>query len=401
MAYRRYDCTRKLLLHPLYFGNAFTTDLLNKPADDNSMRDFTMDSFKKVWSLFFLLLLLTTGMVPVFAQITNPDGELMVADKEKIWAQTLEGRYFNEFWNYQFYFDNGMKLHAVFSAANFGNLKSPVSGLRVSVYYPDGEIYQVAREYDIGRLVQDRENHRYQLHPERTVYFAGELPYEHKVVVQTTKDGVEYDFKLRFSNIERGYQLGDGFFTVHDELIGIVTHIPYAEVEGHVRVNDNHQQVRGTAYMDHTYQNQTTTRLMHSGYRFVHHKDRDNWGVLYALRPSDNREQRAIGYYLKKENGQVRLHGVNQAIIQREGRVQGTRVASTAIFRLDNGRKEVTLSRVDDQERYPLLGELGWLARRAAKTFLGGEVVDFRGEAILKKKNHDTLRGEYNFFIID
>ncbi|MEX2585243.1 MAG: hypothetical protein WD315_02540 [Balneolaceae bacterium] len=334
------------------------------------------------------------------AQITNPEGGLNRPVEESIWAQTMRGNHYNEFWNYQFYFDNGIKMHVIFSAADFGGLKSAVSGIRISIFYPDGKTYQVAREYPIERLVQDRENHRFQLHPEREIYFTGKLPKKHLLVVNTSKGGVEYDFQLSFHNIESGLQWGNGQFSIKNEKIGIITHIPYADVTGYVRVNSNRQEVRGTAYMDHTFQNQTTTKLMHSGYRFVRHRNSQNWDLVYTLRPSDNREMRAIGYYLKTRDGKIHLYGAEQAILHDMERLRSTDIASRIQIRFDNG-SELEITRVNNQESYPLLGELGWLARRAAKTFLGGEVIDFRGEGIIKKRGRAPLQGEYNFFVID
>lgn len=353
-----------------------------------------------LFRLLFLSVLFLTISFSSNAQVTNPEGGFKQPAEESIWAQTLTGNHYNEFWNYQFYFDNGIKMHVIFSAADFGGLKSAVSGIRISIFYPDGKTYQVAREYPIERLVQDRENHRFQLHPEREIYFEGKLPDEHLLVVNTAKGGVDYDFRLQFHNIKPGLQWGDGQFSIQNEKIGIITHIPYADVHGYVRVNDNRQEVHGTAYMDHTFQNQTTTKLMHSGYRFVHHRNSQNWDLVYTLRPSNNREMRAIGYYLKSRQGKIRLYGAEQAILHNVERLRSTNIAGRVQLRFENG-SELEITRAHDQESYPLLGELGWLARRAAKTFLGGEVIDFRGEGVLTMGDQSPIHGEYNFFVID
>jgi hypothetical protein len=354
-------------------------------------------SYKK--DLFFLLALLFIT-VPSSAQITNPEGDKTRVGSDKIWAQTLTGSYFNEFWNYQFYFDNGMKAHIIFSAANFGSLKSPVSGVRVSVKYPDGTVYQLSREYPIEQLVQDKENHIFRLHPERDVYFKGHPKDGMRLVINTSKDGVQYDIDLNITNITRGYKWGDGKFTIRNEEIGILTHIPYAEVNGYISVNNNRKSVRGSAYMDHTYQNQTTTRLMKSGYRYVHHEDSNNWDLIYFLLPSDNRNNRSIGYRLTSVDGDVTLTGIDQVTALHSGRAFNTNLPGIVEFNMTNG-SSARIARTKDQERFSILSELGWVARRAARTFLGGEVVDFRGEASLQESSQRPKNGDYNFFIVN
>lgn len=340
------------------------------------------------------------SVITANAQISNPVGQLTPLSHEDMWAQTLQGSFFNEFWNYQFYFDNGMTVHAIFSAANFGSLKSPVTGVRLSVYYPDGKVFQLSREYPLEMLVQDKDNFRFQLHPEREIYFEGKLPEDHRIVINTQKDGVSYDVDLRLSDIQPGIKLSNGLFRVHDEQVGIFTHIPYSRARGYVKINDDRRNVTGTSYMDHTFQHQTTTRLMDSGYRFVYHGDSENWDVIYTLLPSkDNRRNRTIGYRLSKVDGEInhtKIHSVNQF---HRGDAFGDRLPR--IIEFDNNNGDIyRLSRSDDHEKFSVLEELGWIARRAARSFLGGEVVDYRGTGVLLQTSHRPKEGHYNFFLI-
>lgn len=333
------------------------------------------------------------------SQASNPEGELQKAKFDDIWAQTLQGSNFNEFWNYHFYLDDGFKVHITFSAANFGSFKSPVSGVRVSVLKPGGKLYQVSREYPLDRLFQDKENFAFRPHPERDVYFKGKLPYEHEVRINITKDGVSYDIHLSLENIIPGFKWDEGKFKIGSEQIGIITHIPYAEVSGYVAVNDNRTQVAGTAYMDHTFQNQTTSRLMHSGYRFVYHDDPENWDILYFLYPS-SRYSNTIGYRLVNRNNKVELQGAQQISNMTRSRSFKNVIAQDIELELDNS-ESVSLSRKIDEEVFSVFAELGWVQRRAARVFLGGEVLDFRGEAVLKERGNKPKRGHYNFFKVE
>lgn len=342
-------------------------------------------------------------LCPFILNATSANADTITTElsSDRIWAQTLEGSHFNEFWNYQFYFENGMKAHIVFSAANFGSLKSPVTGVRVSVYDPDKDrVFQVTREYPIEHLVQDRENYRFKLRPGRDIYFEGKLPEEHRVVVNFSKDGVSYDIDLRLNNIVQGYTVGDGKFQIRDESIGIVTHIPYAEASGHVTINNDRKAVKGTAYMDHTHQHQTTTRLMHSGYRFVHHADSKNWDLFYFMLPSRSQNDRTVGYSISSIEGKVSVNKVVRISSTSDGKAFGKTIPRIVEIELDDGNTFQIARRVD-QERFSLLGELGRIARRAARTFLGGEVIDFRGEATLLEQSQRPIQGEYNFFFIE
>ncbi|MEX1122893.1 MAG: hypothetical protein WED82_12205, partial [Balneolales bacterium] len=61
----------------------------------------------------------------------------------------------------------------------------------------------------------------------------------------------------------------------------------------------------------------------------------------------------------------------------------------------------LTLSRSVDEEMFSVFSELNWIQRRAARAFLGGEVLDFRGEAILAEPAREPKSGNYNYFKVD
>lgn len=353
--------------------------------------------------LFATLILLSSVLMfshRVDAQISNPENKITSLDPDMIWAQTLDGNHFNEFWNYQLYFDDGMKLHITFSAANFGNLKDPVTGVRLSVFNHGDNTYQLSREYPLPRLVQDKENYRFQLRDDRDLFFEGKLPDSHRVVIKTSKDGVDYHIDLKLNDIEKGFKLGDGMYKIGGEEVGIITHIPYAKASGHVTINGDRKRVNGSAYMDHTWQNRTTTQLMHSGYRFVYHQDSDNWDILYTMLPDDSKSDAMIGHRITREDGEKRYSGVNGIEVVSSKKAFGSTIPRIIDFELEN-ESSVRLSRNEDQERFTVLGELGWVARRAARTFLGGEVIDYRGEAVLMESSKRPKHGEYNFFFVD
>lgn len=349
-------------------------------------------------SLLLFLFILFQG--EVIAQISNPVGDLQPVDDNDIWAQTLEGSHYNELWSYHFYLNGDMKVVITFSAANFGSLKSPVSGVQVSIDRIDGNLYQLSREYSIEHLVQDKETFMFRNRAERELYFVGKLPDEHRIIINTSKDGLPYEIDLKFHNIQEGVKWRDGNFMIHGEKVGIITHIPYADVSGKISVDGYEEKVSGTVYMDHTFQNQTTTRLIDSGFRFIHHQDPQNWDLVYFMLPDDSDEQRTIGYRLKNTDGNITVNGVERILQINKSDTFGEDLARIIEVELDDG-STIRLTRTEDSEKFSVLSELGRIAKSVAKRFLGGEVIHFRGNAVLMESGQRPIHGYYHYLIVD
>lgn len=365
-------------------------------------------NFPRVISMLAALILLFSFM-PAAAegQVRNPEGSLQPTEASDIWPQTLEGSHFNEFWTYHFFLNDGIKMHITFSAANFGSLKDPVTGVRISVFNFDGETYQISREYSLERLIQDEERFRFQVSEDREVWFEGALPDEHRVHVETGKGGLSFNIDMEFSHIAEGAKWANGLYAIGTEPVGIYTHIPYAEVQGRVEINGVSKQLSGTAYMDHTFQNETTTRLMNSGYRFISHTDAENWDIIYALLPENHEDMRIIGHRVSSRQGSRELQSAHQIMNMQRKRDLGERYAQNMqLYFLDlpleeGGASMLTLERTQDDERFSILSDLSWIARRAARRFLGGEVIELRGEAQLSQMGQEPKTGYYNFFIVE
>lgn len=336
------------------------------------------------------------------AQIENPQGDKVATTPTDILPKTMSGSHFNEFWNFQFYLDNGMKAHVVFSMANFGRLKSPVTGVRISIYGLDGQkVYQLSREYPFENLQLNRDTFEFNLNPrQQNVWFRGSLDDKIEMYINTAKDGERFVVELTIDQIQQGFKWGDGIFRIGEEEIGIITHIPHARVTGKLGINENVKNVTGSVYMDHTFQNQNTTSLMHSGYRFVHHKDAQNWDVLYFLQPKGQMGRQTLGYRLVSQHGNITLQGITGIINVTDGRAfRDNLPQSLTLF--TTSENTLTLIRTQDLERYSVLEQLSWAARRVARTFLGGDVIDFRGLAKLTDSEGREIKGAYNFFLVN
>lgn len=345
-----------------------------------------------------VLCLLLTNLAA--AQILNPTGQLVPTTGEDIWPRTMSGSQFNEFWNYQIYLNDGISLNIVFSVNNFGSFRAPVSGVRVSAFGVSDRTYHLTREYNLDWLVLDRTHFTFRNRAERDLYFTGKLPENHRIFIDTSKDGVDYLIELEFSNIQQGFRWGDGLYRINGETVGIVTHIPYAEVKGRVLINGRGGTVQGTAYMDQTWQTQSITRLVHSGYRVVYHGGPDNWSVMNFLLPADRDDRRTIGHRIYRDQTGVHLNGVQRITEMTRSRAFGKQLAQNMTVQLDNGTS-MSINRSRDNESFAMLSELPWIARRAARTFFGGEIVDFRGEVYCRVDGEQPKTAHFNYFIID
>jgi hypothetical protein len=354
------------------------------------------------WELTGTIQLVLIGLFVITTQATsqsyNPFGPLQHARAAVMLPQSLSASGFNEFWNYHIYLDQDIRVHITFSVVDFGSLKAPVSGMRMSIQNVQGKTWQVSREYPIELLTVDKSTHRVQMHPERELYFEGALPDRHRVVVFLVKEGVSYRVELDFTQIQPALVWGDGKYGIRNTGINIVTHIPYARVRGFIKINDKRVDVSGTAYMDHSWQYESSVRMIHSAYKFVHHKDADNWEIVYMVLPQARNDLQTIGHRISSHDGSVRHHGINRILRSTDGIIDGKKVFKS--IQVSAGPEDVVLTRIRDREVHPTFGELNWLARRGIRAYLGGEVIDFRGRGELVVDG-EKFPGEYSFLVID
>jgi hypothetical protein len=356
--------------------------------------------------LFFIALTLVCGIssTHVAAQTANGGGlpapELRTTNANDIWARTLTGSQYSELWNYQVYLDNGMSLHITFSATNFGKLKSAVTGIRVSMYGLDDKVYHLNREYPIGDLVQDRTNYKFDLNPrQNNIWFRGKLPDSHEIYINTEKGGHRFKINLNFSEMVRGYAIGDGVMSVDGSEVGMVTHIPFAKVKGYAGINNNVKDVSGVAFMDHTWQHQNAVKNFSGGYRFVHQRDKNNWDIVSFMEPKDG-NGKATGYRLISESGKVSIQRIEKSI--HEKRHADKRIHAPALLAAHTNRGDILrLSTSGTPDVSSVIGDQGWLARQVIRSIVGGEIKDYRGDATLTLPNGTVKKGHFTYFAIE
>lgn len=357
-------------------------------------------------SHFFICLAFVNGFVSTHVQAQPANGggrtipELRMTDADDIWARTLSGSQYSELWNYQIYLDNGMSLHITFSATNFGKLKSPVTGIRVSMYGLDGNVYHLNREYPIDDLVQDRISYKFNLNPrQHNIWFEGELPNTHEIYINTAKSGNRFQINLNFSEITRGYALGNGVMVLDGSDVGMVTHIPFARVTGYAGINDNVKNVTGVAFMDHTWQNQNAVKNFSGGYRFVHQRDKSNWDIVSFMEPKDGKGK-ATGYRLLSESGRVSIQHINKSI--HEKRHSDRRINAPTLLAAHTSQGNILkLSISGTPDVSSVIGDQGWLARQVIRSIVGGEIKDYRGDATLTLPDGTVKKGHFTYFAVE
>ncbi len=354
----------------------------------------------------FLIILfssaLTTGNAAIGAeqsregsrQEERTDRKLRHTQWTDMLPHTLEGDYYNEFWSYHIFLEEDLHLHITFSMANFGSFKSPVSGGKLFVSNFKGSNYQVAREYSMDHLIIDEEENKIRLHPGRDIYLTGKLPYEHHIYYRTSKDGVSYLVDLDFHDIHRGYTLGDGIFRLENEDMGIFMHIPRASVSGIVAINDDTLEVSGTAYMDHTFQTNLSSKVVDKGFRHITHTE-SGFQVGYYLVPKRRSKTDVIGFAITKDNSPVTLEKPEQITVIDSDRIGVRTVPRYVEIVYQSGNRSV-FSRQVDFQHVSFLEEIGGIRRRLVRSFLGGEIIEYVGTGII---DGDTPIN-YNFFLV-
>ena len=308
----------------------------------------------------------------------NPEGELRKTDWWDMLPHTKSGSYYNEFWAYHVFLEDDLHLHITFSLANFGSMKSAVSGGRLFVSNFDGENYNVAREFDLDYFLIDEEQYKIRLHTGRDIYFEGKLPERHRVYFKTEKDGVSYLIDLDFDDIHPGYTWGDGIFSIGDDDMGMFIHIPRASVSGTVSINDKSKTVRGTAYMDHTYQTDLSSKMVDKGFRHISH-DGNGFDVGYYMVPENRSRSGVVGMALRNSASATDLEKPESLNIESTSSLGGNSVPKSFRIMYESGNNR-TFERTEHFQHVSFLEEVSGIRKRLVRRFLGGEIIEYVGK---------------------
>ncbi len=334
----------------------------------------------------FLLLLFTATSVSQL--IENPNGEFRSIEPNDFLAKNLPSKYYNELYTYQVQLDNGVQVLYTFSINDFGSFKSRVTGGKMAVRWLDGKDYIANKEYSVDKFINKADSNIIILHPERRYWAKGSFDDEHTINFKTTKDGVAYDVRLTLYDIAKGKIWGDGVYKIRGNQFGLSILIPHAKVKGHVSINGEKIEAEGTAVMDHIYQKNLPTKLIHKSFR-VKSGDDQNGYMFNFITVKDKDELIPIGYGIRYQDGIPKKITPESIEFNESKKTHGVYLNTNIVIQpkeTDEIRFEVT----DHFNSYSILDELGGIKKIIAKRFLRGEVIEMNGLAL--------VNGEKAFF---
>lgn len=300
---------------------------------------------------------------------------------------------YNEFWTYHFFLDGNVQAILNFSRVNLGSFKSPVCGSDLTLMGFRGKNWTVAREYDKKNFVFTDSTQGLRVHEK--IWFSGKLPESHRVHFSTNKKDVGYYLDLEFSDILPGRVWGDGMFKFGGgDAVGIFIHIPSAKVKGRIAINQDTVDVQGTAYMDHTFQTDLAPDLVEAGFRYVAQGGSVEAG--YFLAPASKFDGQPVGYGLKMADGEMTLRKPTAFKTISSSKAMGARVPTALEISFQDGSKTL-LNRSEDRLQQSVLHEFSGFTKMAIKSFMGGEILTFRGLGTIA----GTRPMAYNYFMVE
>jgi hypothetical protein len=344
---------------------------------------------------FWIAMLIAWQAMPSLGgeNIRQPTGDLRTAVLTDLKPHSSSSKTYNEFWTYHFALDGNVQAVLNFSRVNLGSFKAPVCGADLNIMGFKGRSYSVAREYEKKNFVFTDSNQQLRVHEK--IWFDGKLPDSHHVHFATTKKDVSYLVDLTFSDILPGKVWGDGMFKFGStDAVGIFIHIPSAKVTGKIAVNQDTLQVSGRAYMDHTYQTDLAPDLVGAGFRYMTQSGPVEVG--YYLDPIGKYNQQPVGYGLRQSDGGLSLLKPSALKVISSNKCLGARVPTQLEIPFQDGGKSV-LTRGEDRLAQSTLHEFSGFSKMAIKSFMGGEILTFKGIG--------TLNGGqpilYNYFSVE
>lgn len=344
-------------------------------------------------SILFVAFALFT-ITAVSQRFEKPTGSFRDIEPQDFLANNAPSKYYNELYTYQINLENGVQIVYTFSINDFGSLKERVTGAKLLVRWVDGKDYVVNKEYPIEKFINKPDSNIIVLHPERHYWAKGSFSDEHVLNFKTTKDGVSYDVNLVLLDIAKGKVWGDGIYRYKDTEFGLRLLIPHAEVKGYVSINGKKLDANGVGVMDLMYQNNLATELMKKSYRIKTGDDKDGMFFHFVTIELGGNTY-PIGYGVKYSNGLEQIITPSKIVPNKTKDTHGVKL--DVDFNIKSYQAgDLNIKVVDHYKSYSILDELGGLKKFFAKKYVGGEVVEMNGTALVNEKP-----AFFNFFAID
>lgn len=328
-----------------------------------------MRRFKPV---FFVLVLAGVAIAEP-ESVKIPQGAIRSATASDFLAKTLKSRESTETWTYSFVFDNGTRAYV-----NYAFLDIPTSGKKLScdIAFQNfkGKNYSVGRQYPPERYTEDKAKVRISIKEE---YLMEGTPGKgHRTLFTANKNG-KFLLDLTFLSAQTSKVPGDGLWKVSGKSHGEVVLIPYGRVSGKIAYDSDTLEVKGYGYLEHTWQTGNATDIARRAFN-VSEATRGAYAGRLGISPDGE----PFGYLIHRTSEEVKVL-FPKAILE-NGKPYSGKEFPSAAFQIvwKNSPDTLSIDMSKPRQKFSMLENFdGWLAKKAAKLMLGGEIFFWRGRS--------------------
>lgn len=282
---------------------------------------------------------------------------------------------FNETWTYQFTLDNGTKAYI-----NYATLYIPGSGEKIgcdlSFWNFKGKSYSVGRQYPPERLKEDRTKRTLNIKDE---YFMNGTPGKGHHVFFSADKGGKFLVDLTFESAVASLIPGSGVWKIGSEKYAQYILIPYGRVSGKIAHDGDTLSVKGYGYMEHTWQTAQATDIAVRSLNFSANSAKK----FYAGRIGFTKGGTPFGYAILADSGKTKIV-VPKSVTDNGQAYTGKTFpkGNVGITWREGDAESLTFDMGHPQQKFSILNNFdGWIAQKAIKLMMGGEVFFYRGRS--------------------
>lgn len=322
-----------------------------------------------------ILVLVLIALAGAGAAVQVPQGATRATTANDFFRHPQSAKKYNELWGYQFVFDNGTKAFVNYSWMYLPQQGNKV-GCDLSFWNFKGKSHSVGRQYPTERFKEDRASSTISIKDE---YAMQNLPGKGHRVYFTADKGGRFLVDVEFIQATPGLVPGNGEFQVDGHRYGLYVHIPYGRVKGKIAYNNDTIEVQGYGYMDHAWQTDQATELAARYMAFSTASSKKFMAGRIGLTSSGE----PFGYSIYRENGQSQITFAKE-VMDGESAYNPKKGFPKNVF-IHWTQPEVPVLSFDAskrQQKFSILSNFdGWLAQKAARFMMGGELLFIRGRS--------------------
>ena len=326
-------------------------------------------------NIFSILTVSGMAFCAFASDVQAPSTNIRNVDKSDFFAKNLKSAKNTEAWTYQFVFDNGTRAYV-----NYATIVIPASGKKIgcdiSFFNLKGKKSNIGRQYPLERIKEYKDQNKISIKDE---YIMEGLPGKgHRVLFTANKEDFgKFLLDITFTSANKGKVPGDGKWKIGDGYYGAAVLIPYGRVKGKIAHNSDTLEVQGYGYLEHTWQSGNPTDLAERAFN-VSEATRG----AYAGRLALDEDGVPFGYLIEKKGDKSNVL-LPKSILENGKPYKGSKFPKTALqITWQNAADTLTLDMSKPRQKFSMLENFdGWLAKKATKVMLGGEIFFWRGRS--------------------